>query len=67
LHPERELQAFMIKPIQRITKYGLLLDVGDFDQSFATALTDRQFCILPPSTNTHSDPNLKKAQQLFAA
>lgn len=26
LHPERELQAFMIKPIQRITKYGLLLD-----------------------------------------
>ena len=27
LHPERELQAFMIKPIQRITKYGLLLDV----------------------------------------
>lgn len=28
LHPERELQAFMIKPIQRITKYGLLLDVS---------------------------------------
>ncbi|KAK4685467.1 cell division control protein 24, partial [Tremellales sp. Uapishka_1] len=26
LEPERELQAFMIKPIQRITKYGLLLD-----------------------------------------
>lgn len=26
LHPERELQAFMIKPIQRITKYGLLLE-----------------------------------------
>lgn len=26
LHPERELQAFMIKPIQRITKYSLLLD-----------------------------------------
>jgi cell division control protein 24 len=26
LHPERELTAFMIKPIQRITKYGLLLD-----------------------------------------
>lgn len=26
LHPEQELQAFMIKPIQRITKYGLLLD-----------------------------------------
>lgn len=26
LHPERELQAFMIKPVQRITKYGLLLD-----------------------------------------
>ncbi|ORX40656.1 hypothetical protein BD324DRAFT_13354 [Kockovaella imperatae] len=26
LHPETELQAFMIKPIQRITKYGLLLD-----------------------------------------
>ncbi|KIR41542.1 cell division control protein 24 [Cryptococcus deuterogattii 99/473] len=26
LDPERELQAFMIKPIQRITKYGLLLD-----------------------------------------
>ena len=28
LHPETELQAFMIKPIQRITKYGLLLDVS---------------------------------------
>ncbi|WRT70284.1 uncharacterized protein IL334_007282 [Kwoniella shivajii] len=26
LDPQRELQAFMIKPIQRITKYGLLLD-----------------------------------------
>ena len=28
LHPERELQAFMIKPIQRLTKYRLLLDVS---------------------------------------
>ncbi|BEI86910.1 hypothetical protein CcaverHIS002_0702560 [Cutaneotrichosporon cavernicola] len=26
LNPATELQAFMIKPIQRITKYGLLLD-----------------------------------------
>ncbi|WWD19582.1 hypothetical protein CI109_104043 [Kwoniella shandongensis] len=26
LDPQTELQAFMIKPIQRITKYGLLLD-----------------------------------------
>lgn len=33
LHPERELQAFMIKPIQRITKYQLLLDVSDMTGS----------------------------------
>ena len=67
LDPQRELQAFMIKPIQRITKYGLLLDAvlhatAKHDYAYRAELEEGSLAVKRIAANINEVTDFKAKQ-----
>ncbi|WVQ84699.1 hypothetical protein IAT38_006855 [Cryptococcus sp. DSM 104549] len=68
LDPQRELLAFMIKPIQRVTKYGLLLQAilhatAKLDYPYSDTLEEGHLAVkrIAANINEATDSRLKEA------